>query len=116
MRKMGNLINFLPFTYICLFIGSLSIMGFPFLTGFYSKDLLLELTYCRYIIDGFFIYYVVILTAFFTSVYSVKLLLVIFYIKKIYINLFLFQMNVLLNVYFYVFFIYFNNFCWIFFF
>jgi len=42
MRRMGGLINFLPFTYICILFGSLAIMGFPFLTGFYSKDLILE--------------------------------------------------------------------------
>ncbi len=38
MRKFGSLILYLPFTYISFIIGSLSLMAFPFLTGFYSKD------------------------------------------------------------------------------
>jgi NADH-quinone oxidoreductase subunit L len=45
IRKMGGLINFLPFSFICFFIGSFAIMGFPFLTAFYSKDLILEICY-----------------------------------------------------------------------
>lgn len=43
MRRMGSLINFLPVTYSLMLIGSFTLLGFPFLTGFYSKDLILEL-------------------------------------------------------------------------
>lgn len=50
MRKMGGLIRSIPFTYAMILIGSLSLMGFPYLTGFYSKDLILELTYGKYYI------------------------------------------------------------------
>ena len=48
MRKMGGLIRSIPFTYTMMVIGSLSLMGFPYLTGFYSKDLILELAYDQY--------------------------------------------------------------------
>nr|YP_011017570.1 NADH dehydrogenase subunit 5 [Antithamnionella miharai]WQF69345.1 NADH dehydrogenase subunit 5 [Antithamnionella miharai]WQF69370.1 NADH dehydrogenase subunit 5 [Antithamnionella miharai] len=44
LRKMGSFVHFLPFTYSAMLIGSLALAGFPFLTGFYSKDLILELS------------------------------------------------------------------------
>ena len=81
IRKMGKFLNYLPFTYICIFIGSLAIIGFPFLTGFYSKDIISELAFTRYSIDGMYIYILSIMAAFFTSVYSTRSLLFIFYGK-----------------------------------
>jgi NADH-ubiquinone oxidoreductase chain 5 len=81
MRKMGSLIYKMPFTYISILIGSLAILGFPFLTGFYSKDLLLETTFISYSLDSLYIYIMGILTAFFTAVYSMKLIFFVFIIK-----------------------------------
>jgi len=78
MRKMGGLLNFLPFTYICIFFASLAIMGFPFLTGFYSKDLILELLYSSYIIDSIFFYLLAVTAAFFTAFYSTRLIVFVF--------------------------------------
>lgn len=56
IRKMGGLIKLLPFTYIIFFIGSLSLCGFPFLTGFYSKDFLLEYSFSSYFFNNLFIF------------------------------------------------------------
>jgi NADH-ubiquinone oxidoreductase chain 5 len=74
MRKMGGLIKTLPFTYSLMFIGSLSLAGFPFLTGFYSKDAILELTFAHYSISGSFAYWLGTVSALFTSFYSFRLL------------------------------------------
>lgn len=79
MRKMGGLLNSLPFTYVMIFIGSLSLMGFPYLTGFYSKDLILELTYeTHYIV---FAYWLGSFSALLTAFYSLRLIYLTFIIN-----------------------------------
>jgi NADH-ubiquinone oxidoreductase chain 5 len=55
-------------------IGSLALMGFPFLTGFYSKDLILELAYGSFTVEGRFVHTLGTLAAFFTAYYSTRLL------------------------------------------
>jgi len=53
-RKLGAIIRAVPFTYSMMLIGSLSLMGFPFLTGYYSKDAILELAVSKYTIEATF--------------------------------------------------------------
>ena len=48
LRKYGGLISFLPLTYSVILIASLSLVAFPFMTGFYSKDFILESAYGQY--------------------------------------------------------------------
>lgn len=78
MRKYGGLIKTLPMTYSLMLIGSLSLMGFPFLTGFYSKDAILELAYAKYNVIGTFSHWLGTLSALFTAFYSLRLLYLTF--------------------------------------
>ena len=73
MRKMGGLKSTLPFTYSMMTIGSLALIGFPFLSGFYSKDLILEVAYGKHSTSGYFSYFLGSFGAFFTSFYSTRL-------------------------------------------
>lgn len=52
MRRMGALNRILPFTYTMTSIGSLALIGFPFLTGYYSKDFILELACSKFHFNG----------------------------------------------------------------
>jgi len=74
MRQLGGLRKFLPFTYSAMLIGSLSLMGFPFLTGFYSKDVILEVAFASYSVSGTFAHWLGCISAFFTSFYSFRLI------------------------------------------
>lgn len=74
LRKMGALVKYLPYTYSMIVIGSLSLMGFPFLTGFYSKDLILEVAYAQYSCSGTFAHWLGTLSAFLTAFYSFRLI------------------------------------------
>nr|YP_009734620.1 NADH dehydrogenase subunit 5 [Sphenopus marsupialis]QIB71214.1 NADH dehydrogenase subunit 5 [Sphenopus marsupialis]WGU50013.1 NADH dehydrogenase subunit 5 [Sphenopus marsupialis] len=76
MRKMGGLIKSTPFTYTMMAIGSLSLMGFPYLTGFYSKDLILELAYDQYYLA--FAHWLVVFSALLTAFYSIRLIYLTF--------------------------------------
>ena len=78
MRKMGGLKNLLPFSYSIMLIGSLALIGFPFLAGFYSKDTILEVAYAKYTVWGHFCYYLGTFAAFFTAFYSTRLLFLVF--------------------------------------
>ena len=78
VRKLGGLINFLPLTYSIMVIGSLSLLATPFLTGFYSKDLIIELAYAKYSMTGTFTYYLLSITAGLTAFYSFRLIMLTF--------------------------------------
>jgi NADH:ubiquinone oxidoreductase subunit 5 (subunit L)/multisubunit Na+/H+ antiporter MnhA subunit len=82
MRKMGGVLKLLPCSYSFMLIGSLALAGFPFLSGFYSKDIILEISYTKYKLVGLFSYFLGSLSAFFTAFYSMRLLLLTFFVKS----------------------------------
>lgn len=78
LRRIGGLLQLMPITYISMFIASLALMGFPYLSGFYSKDLLIELAWVNYTYSGKFAYWLATCSAFLTAFYSCRLLYYIF--------------------------------------
>ena len=74
IRNMGGVKNKLPYTYCLMLIGTLALTGFPLLSGFYSKDAIIEFAYLKQSTIGNYVASVGILTAFLTSIYSWRLL------------------------------------------
>jgi NADH-ubiquinone oxidoreductase chain 5 len=77
-RKYGGLIIFLPLSYSVMLIASLSLAAIPFMTGFYSKDFILESSYGQYFLSGIIVYFIAIIGAMFTTLYSAKILYLTF--------------------------------------
>lgn len=77
-RKYGGLKVFLPLTYTVMLIASLSLVAFPFMTGFYSKDFILESAYGQFFFSSIAVYFIATLAAMFTSLYSIKVLYLTF--------------------------------------
>nr|UHB41853.1 NADH dehydrogenase subunit 5 [Butyriboletus roseoflavus] len=91
IRKMGGLIKLLPFSYTAMLVGSLSLLATPWLSGFYSKDLIIELAYGQYSFSGIYAYILGSLTAGLTAFYSFRLISLVFLtvpngIKNVYLN------------------------------
>jgi NADH-ubiquinone oxidoreductase chain 5 len=77
-RKYGGLRSYLPLTYSVMLIASLSLVAFPFMTGYYSKDFILESSYGQYSLSSISVYYIATIGAIFTTLYSVKVLYLTF--------------------------------------
>jgi NADH-ubiquinone oxidoreductase chain 5 len=78
LRKYGGLKIFLPLSYTIMLIASLSLMALPFMSGFYSKDFILESAYGQFYFSSKVIYFLALLGATFTALYSIKVLYLTF--------------------------------------
>ena len=74
INNMGGVWKKLPYTYALMIIGTLALTGFPFLSGFYSKDAIIEFAYLKDNTTGYYAAGIGIITAFLTSIYSWRLI------------------------------------------
>jgi NADH-ubiquinone oxidoreductase chain 5 len=77
-RRFGGLIKLLPLTYVVILIASLSLAALPWLSGYYSKDLIIELAYGSFSSLGYLVYLLAVIAACFTMLYSIKLIYLTF--------------------------------------
>jgi len=80
-RKYGGLIFYLPLTYSVMLIASMSLVAIPFMTGFYSKDFILESAYGQFNLSSITVYFIATIGAMFTTLYSIKILYLTFLSK-----------------------------------
>ena len=81
IRHMGGVWKKIPYTYSLMLIGTLALTGFPFLSGYYSKDAIIEFAYLKGNTIGYCAAFVGILTAFLTAIYSWRLIFKTFHGK-----------------------------------
>lgn len=81
IRKMGGLIKVLPITFTAIVIASWALSGIPFLSGYYSKELIISSALLQNTWLGFFVALLLITSAIFTSAYSAKLIYYVFISK-----------------------------------
>jgi len=74
IRNMGGIWKKMPLTWISMIIGTLALTGFPFLSGYYSKDAIIEFAYLKGTNIGYFAAGIGIITAVLTAIYSWRLI------------------------------------------
>lgn len=79
MRRMGGLMKYMPITYICIFIGGWSLSAIPPFSGFFSKDLIIDLVKLTKLPGHEFAYYAVLACAFITSFYTFRMIFMTFH-------------------------------------
>jgi NADH-quinone oxidoreductase subunit L len=82
IRYMGGLRKYMPITWITFLVGSLALIGTPFLSGFYSKDSIIEAVGLSHLAGSGFAYFAVIAGVFVTAFYSFRLYFLVFHGKE----------------------------------
>ena len=82
IRKYGKLVNLIPYTYSSMLIGFIALSGLPFLSGFYSKDMILEIAFATYSVSGSFVYWLGSISAGLTAFYSFRVFYLTFWGKN----------------------------------
>jgi len=78
MRKYGGLLTYTPYSYTTILIASLSLMAIPGLSGYYSKDIIIETLYGNYNISGYIMFYIATASATLTAIYSLRVIYLTF--------------------------------------
>ena len=81
IRNMGGVWKKIPYTCGLMLVGTLALTGFPFLSGYYSKDAIIEFAYLKGNTLGYFVSFVGIFTALLTAIYSWRLIFKTFHGK-----------------------------------
>ena len=82
IKKMGGLSTKIPVTYLLMLVGTLSLVGFPFFSAYFSKDLIMELVYLNDSLLTNYIFINAVLVVLFTSFYSFRLFFYVFHGKS----------------------------------
>jgi NADH-quinone oxidoreductase subunit L len=82
MRRMGGLRKYMPVTYWTALVGSLALIGFPGMSGFFSKDLIIEAVHASDVPGAAYAYWCVLLGVFVTALYSFRLVFMAFHGKE----------------------------------
>jgi NADH-quinone oxidoreductase subunit L len=79
IQKMGGIGKYIPVTYVIMWIGSLALAGIPFFSGFYSKDIIIEIDWVSHLPGSKIAFVSGVLSALLTAFYSWRLLLLTFH-------------------------------------
>jgi NADH-quinone oxidoreductase subunit L len=79
IRYMGGVAKYMKITWITSLIGSLALIGFPFLSGFYSKDSIIEAVRHSHIFGSSYAYFAVVVGVFVTAFYSFRMYFLVFH-------------------------------------